>query len=83
MHLLNIIKKPSLFKSRSLTLEDIYNMWWKQKESQISNSTIVAYNSAWKKLYRTHKENFSDIRLVHLQNCMDKLGEINMVLKEI
>lgn len=68
-------KEPSLFKSRSLTLEDIYNMWWKQKESQISNSTIVAYNSAWKNCTELHKENFSDIRLVHLQNCMDKLGD--------
>ena len=68
-------KEPSLFNARSLTLEDIYNMWWKQKESTISNSTIIAYNSAWKNCKELHKEPFSDIRLVHLQNCMDKLGD--------
>ena len=50
-------------------------MWWKQKENQISNSTIIAYNSAWKNCKELHKEPFSDIKLVHLQNCMDKLED--------
>lgn len=68
-------KEPSLFNAHNLLLEDVYNMWWKQKEDTISDKTITAYNSAWKNCQELRKETFSDIRLMHLQNCMDKLGD--------
>ena len=66
---------PMLFKNSKITFEDVFNMMWENKENELDNSSKRAYTSAFANSNLLYKMPFIDIRLMHLQNAVNSLGD--------
>lgn len=64
-------KAPYSLDSVSITFEELYELWSKERFSDIKKSTIDGYRQAYKHSAALHKMKFKDIKKDHLQDVLD------------
>ena len=67
-------KSPYNLSNRSITFEELYELWSKERFPDIKESTIQGYKSAYKRCTSIHKMKMIDIRKEHLQDLLDNSG---------
>lgn len=65
---------PFHIETRHITLKQVYDMWWKEKETKVSDASIKTYTWAWKQCKNLHDIPFNNIRLISLQEIVDSMG---------
>ena len=74
--LLREAKEKSTRKEKSkLTVQQIYDAWLPTHETKVGKSTMDCYRAAWKYFSPLKEENFCDIDLDDLQECVDDCGK--------
>lgn len=76
-------KNPFTQQQKEITLEELFNQWSRKKFDKIADKTIIAYTSAWKHCNPIKDMPFIELKLIHLQNIVDNLGEKNHQKKNI
>jgi len=64
---------PFHIESQHITLKQVYDMWWKEKEAKIPDASIKTYTWAWKQCTNLHDIAFNNIRLISLQEIVDSM----------
>ena len=66
---------PMLFKNSNILFEDVFKMMWETKENELDESSRRSYTASFKNSKILHKIAFADLRLMHLQNALNNLGD--------
>ena len=74
-------KNPSLIKNKNITFNEVYDLFWSEKEKDLKNTR--SYTSAFKNCKQLHNLNFNDIRLFNLQEAVDALGDKNSAKRKL
>lgn len=68
-------EKPYDIDARKITVNEIHTKWQKEKYPKIAYKTQQVYNMCWNYCHDIKNEAFVDIRLQHLQNIVDSMGD--------
>lgn len=64
--------KPFDLKTKQITLEEIYQLWSKEKFSSIADKSVATYKAAYKHITKTLPVPIRDLRKFQLQECIDE-----------
>lgn len=73
--LLTYHQDSTLFNNKKTTFREVYQMFWNEKESTLSKDARRSYTSAFDNCSQLHNISFTEIKLSHLQNAVNKLGD--------
>jgi integrase len=76
-------KNPYELDANSITFAEVYEKWSEKKFDEISASNVNAYKAAYKMCGALYDVKFADIKLIHLQNVVDKSGKNYPSLKKL
>lgn len=72
--LIDFNKHPYDINARKMTLIEVWDMWHKEHEQNVSKGTMNVYRSAFKKMERLHKMPMNELRTFHFQKIVDEHG---------
>ncbi len=64
-------RNPYDVNARKMTLEEVWNEWSKGHEKKVSRSSMNIYRSAYNRMERLHRSQFSELRASHFQSVVD------------
>ena len=74
---------PYDLRNTKITFAEVFEEWSKKKYETISLSNISGYNASYNACKSLHRMKFADIKLCHLQACIDKSGKNAPTQKKI
>ena len=69
--------------SPEITFAEVYDRWARRKFDEISDSNIAGYKAAYKLCAPIYNIRFCDLKLIHLQTCVDQSGKNYPTLKKL
>lgn len=81
--LASYIESPYDLESAKLTFKEIYRRTYESKVGTVSDSSLEAYEYAFKLCEPLHNRPFSELRLTDLQNLVDNCGKNFPTLRKI
>ena len=76
-------ENPYEIHANSITFEEVYKRWSESKFESISISNIHGYEAAYKSCATLYSRVFRDLRLIDLQDVVDKCGKNYPTLKKL
>ena len=61
--------------STEITFAEVYDRWSSRKFDEISRSNVIGYRAAYKLCAPIYNTRFCDLKLIHLQSCIDQSGK--------
>ena len=58
--------------NENITVKELYEKWSPKYFEEISKTSIVRYNTAWKYCTPIYNMNIRDVRIRHIKGCMDE-----------
>lgn len=75
-------ENPYMFTA-DLTFKEMYEKTFEEYVKTRSHSSVLAYEAAFKAVPSLHNMKFRDIKVIHLQNAIDKSGKNYPTLRKI
>lgn len=66
---------PYDIDTSKITFSDLFNRFLEVKKDKISVARLNVYKSCYNKIFKLHNLKIQDIKLVHLQTCVDELSK--------
>lgn len=76
-------RDPYNLDNKNITFAEIFRLWSSEHFPEVSQGNIIGYNACYKHSSPLHDMKMSEIKLGHLQKCLDESGKNSPTLKKM